>query len=50
MPRSRPLPNWRLELTGATTAFRLCAKEQWMKQSTMRCAKGRRTCSSSALR
>ncbi len=50
MPRSRPLPNWRLELTGAATAFRLCAKEQWMKQSTVRCAKDRRARSSSAVR
>jgi hypothetical protein len=43
-------PNWRLELTGAATTFRLCAKEQPMKQSTLRCAKECRARSSSAVR
>jgi hypothetical protein len=43
-------PNWRLELAGAATAFRLCAKERPMKQTTSRDAKDRRARSSSALR
>jgi hypothetical protein len=30
----------RLELAGAALTLRLCAKEQSMKQSTLRCAKG----------
>jgi pimeloyl-ACP methyl ester carboxylesterase len=32
----------RLQLAGAATTFRLCAKEQPMKQTTRRCAKYRR--------
>jgi hypothetical protein len=32
----------RLQLTGAAIAFRLCAKERSMKQTTQRSAKGRR--------
>jgi hypothetical protein len=43
-------PNWRLELSGAATAFCLCAKERSMKQTTMRCAKECRARSSSAVR
>lgn len=35
-------PNQRLQLTGAATTFRLCAKEPSMKQTTRRCAKYRR--------
>jgi hypothetical protein len=35
-------PNWRLQLAGAATTFRLCAKEQSMKQTTRRCATYRR--------
>jgi hypothetical protein len=46
----KALPNWRLELAGAATAFRLCAKERSMKQTTLRSAKGRRARSSSAVR
>ena len=36
------LPNQRLQLPGAAIAFRLCAKEQSMKQTTRRCARYRR--------
>jgi hypothetical protein len=43
-------PNQRLELAGAATAFCLCAKEQSMNQTTVRCTKGRRARSSSASR
>jgi hypothetical protein len=43
-------PNWRLELAGAATTFRLCAKERSMKQTAQRCAKDRRARSSSAVR
>jgi hypothetical protein len=46
----KALPNWRLELAGAATAFRLCAKERSMKQTPLRCAKRRRARSSSAVR
>jgi len=38
----RGLPNWRLQLAGAATAFYLCAKEQPVKQTTRRCAPYRR--------
>jgi hypothetical protein len=44
------LPNWRLQLAGAATTFRLCAKEPSMKQTTTRSAKDRRARSSSAVR